>query len=270
MSKCIDKGGTIMLRDKRNRVFFWAIIGSFNLAIIAFLAFYINENYFVRIYSKHKIPEFTKVMQEMKIVPLYDDKNLPPLTGWVDLRRPHPYCGFKALPTSLCISEEAKLEALHNSLGFRSHELGPKRPGVIRIAMLGSSAVWTGRKNEDTIIARLADLIGKRGFEVQYINAGISSANSNQALSVLVQDVLDLQPDIVISFDGYNDISNILEYNGRIGWPAFRWDPVSDRGVLKQLVPQYYLLRLSLVESVSLGLSDKAKRCQGVGVPLAA
>jgi len=31
-----------------------------------------------------------------------------------------------------------------------------------------------------------------------------------------------------------------------------------------------FLLRLSLVESVSLGLSDKAKRCQGVGVPLAA
>lgn len=105
-----------------------------------------------------------------------------------------------------------------NSLGFRGREIQRKKPkGTIRIAMLGGSAMWgTGASSDEgTISAKLEKKVKaaytSKTFEV--INAGDSGYVTAQEFILLWGRVLDLDPDIVITFDGYNDMyAGLINY----------------------------------------------------------
>ncbi|MCP4674790.1 MAG: hypothetical protein GY854_04600 [Deltaproteobacteria bacterium] len=107
-----------------------------------------------------------------------------------------------------------------NNLGFRSPTLKRKAPGTFRVAMVGGSSVWLGSRNENTIVAKLARQIRGMGRRVEFINAGIVAGVAGQELSVLVHDLIDLDVDLLISFDGFNDIYwPITSPKYRIGFP---------------------------------------------------
>jgi lysophospholipase L1-like esterase len=104
---------------------------------------------------------------------------------------------------------------------FSKFEYGAKEPpkaeGELRIFMLGGSTVAYGNPPLPVYVER--DL-KRRGFQgARVFNYGVISQNSSQELAHLVFHVLDSEPDIVIIYDGGNDIMDPLLYDPRPGFP---------------------------------------------------
>ncbi len=132
-------------------------------------------------------------------------------------RDPAPYVMFRARPG---YEAEGLTITRH---GFRGPEWpdGPKNEDELRVAVLGGSAVFNGLTDERTIPSLLARALSTRlgGRRVVGMNGGVVSANSTQELVLLVTDVLDVDPDVVVVLDGFNDIWSPLNYDDRVGYP---------------------------------------------------
>jgi hypothetical protein len=93
----------------------------------------------------------------------------------------------------------------------------PKPKGELRIFMLGGSTVAYGKPPLPVYVEQ--ELM-RRGVEgVRVFNYGVISQNSSQELAHLVFHVLDSEPDIVVTYDGGNDIIDPLLYDPRPGYP---------------------------------------------------
>jgi len=93
----------------------------------------------------------------------------------------------------------------------------PKAKGELRIFMLGGSTVAYG-KPPLPVYVELE--LKKRGIHgVRVFNYGVISQNSSQELAHLVFHVIDSEPDIVVIYDGGNDIMDPLLYDPRPGFP---------------------------------------------------
>ena len=221
---------------------FYAIVIAINISVVAACAYFFFKHYSVVVYRKQTSP-FMQTLSEMTVKSQQQagDRQSVHINDF-DYRKPHPYTGFKTQPSTLTRSTDGTMRIETNSFGHRSPELGRKKPGVVRIAMVGGSVAFQGQSNESTIIARLAELMSQRGIAVEFINTGVLSFVSEQEVAVLVHDLLDLEIDLLVSFDGFNDIHQMLYYNGRIGWPPVRWDNLGAEGSkhLNQLAPSYY------------------------------
>jgi lysophospholipase L1-like esterase len=160
-----------------------------------------------------------------------------------------------------------------NELGFRGRAVqSPKPPGRVRVAVIGGSAAFGTGASSDAVTfpARLeAALRTRTGRDVEVVNAGAPAYVSGQELARLTFEVLDLEPDIAVVYDGFNDLNSALLFDPRPGYPSnFSW---LERAVhfnsLRNLLT--YRIRLCAQES---GLGFWARRLTGVqdGVPLAA
>ena len=89
--------------------------------------------------------------------------------------------------------------------GFRLPELPDrKEPGKIRIAFLGGSTTQGGyRPYPERAVAILNAAGGTNRYEA--LNAACSSYSTHQSLIVLQRLVLDLQPDLICLYHGWND-----------------------------------------------------------------
>jgi len=209
---------------------YWAIAMVAVLGVAAASVWWVTDRYSILVYRKHEIAPFAEMMRHAEVTHVENrnaetgDMEISPAMGKLDLRRAHPYCAFRAQPSVYgAIDQGPSAGTFHiNALGFRSPKLEQKRPGTRRLAMLGGSAVWLGSTNDKTIPAQLARMLTGHGVETDYVNAGIVSAVSSQELSVLVHDLLDLDVDLVVSLDGFNDIVSVTRFNGRVGTPAFQ------------------------------------------------
>lgn len=97
----------------------------------------------------------------------------------------------------------------HNSLGFRGEEIAmPKPTGRFRIAVLGGSTTYGEFIDDDaaTFPAQLEQFLREQGHNAEVINAGCPGYNSWESLGNLAFRVLDLEPDLVILYDGVNDV----------------------------------------------------------------
>ena len=118
---------------------------------------------------------------------------------------PHPYLSYFPTPNY------EKGQTFHNSLGYRNDEFPLEKPGgVFRIVALGGSSTYdvSIKDNDDTFTAQLEKLLKEDyGYQdVQVINAGVSGYNSWEILVNLEFRVLDLDPDLVIIYEGTNDV----------------------------------------------------------------
>jgi lysophospholipase L1-like esterase len=118
---------------------------------------------------------------------------------------PHPYLSYYPTPNY------RKGQTAHNSLGYRGDEFPLKKPAsVYRIVVLGGSSTYDVRieDNADIFTAQLEkQLHEKYGYQnVQVINAGVPGYNSWELLANLEFRVLDLDPDLVIIYEGVNDV----------------------------------------------------------------
>ncbi len=113
----------------------------------------------------------------------------------------------------------------------------PKPAGQLRIAVLGASAVQLGSLYETTLPGALRAELRRRypGRDIEALNAGIQSCVSRQSIAHLLFTVVDYKPDIVVLYDGVNDLGLPLTYESRPNYPynfetmTEAWDAYRDR-----------------------------------------
>jgi lysophospholipase L1-like esterase len=152
-----------------------------------------------------------------------------------------------------------------NERGFRGGPvISPKPTGRRRVVVLGGSAVFGSGASSDaaTFPARLQAVLRARGGrEVDVVNAGAPAYVSGQELARLIYEVVDLEPDVVILYDGFNDLNSPLLFDPRPGYPSnFGW---LERAVHFNSFRTLLGYRLELAAQSS-GLGFWARRLRGV------
>ena len=112
-----------------------------------------------------------------------------------------------------------------NSYGFRGPEFEVQKPeGTYRVFVIGgSSTLGAGTADNATIPAHLERMYreSELPFRVEVINAGIPGAQSYIEHMLVKDRILEMDPDLLIVYDGYNDIVVSINNPG-IGEPAFQ------------------------------------------------
>lgn len=102
-----------------------------------------------------------------------------------------------------------------NSLGFRGPEIeSPKRAGVFRIFLVGGSSVFGYLvSDEDTSSVRLERYLRERVKRpiVEVVNAGVPAYNTMHDLVRYWYQIRLLEPDLVVYYQGYNDLGYITQ-----------------------------------------------------------
>ena len=126
-------------------------------------------------------------------------------------RKPAPYVMFTGAPRQLD----------HNALGYRGKLPAREKPtDEFRVLVLGGSAVYGTGPLRLTIPHHLEDLAGRSGrTQVRVYNWGVVSQVSAQELTTLALRAARYQPDLVVLYDGGNDVSGAYTYDPRPGHP---------------------------------------------------
>jgi len=91
----------------------------------------------------------------------------------------------------------------------------PKPEGEYRVFVLGGSTVEHG---DPALPECLEEKLHKRGAKnIRVYNYGVVSANSGNQLARLVFEIVDLEPDLVVFYDGVNDSQHPLLNDPRPG-----------------------------------------------------
>ena len=109
-----------------------------------------------------------------------------------------------------------------NSHGFRGSDFSSIKPeNTYRIFVIGGSTIFgTGTTSDSTTIPGfLQENFENNEFskKVEVINAGISGLFSGTEVGLIKQQILNFNPDILIIYDGWNDVAKKYEnYNDGI------------------------------------------------------
>lgn len=142
-----------------------------------------------------------------------------------------------------------------NSRGLRGPEFESQKPeGVFRVIILGgSSAYGIGAGTfELSFIGVLAAELNKglaAGKKIEVINAAQPGFNSTQEFIFLQQELLDYNPDMVIFFDGYNDVQIAVAYKDNFPEGAY-WETPFNYGELRQKIYTPDLTRKRALEEL--------------------
>lgn len=123
-------------------------------------------------------------------------------------RYPRPYSMFAGEPGSKYI----------NALGYTGEiPAMPKPKGEYRIFFLGGSTVVSG---DPSLPKLVQNILKQKGFlNIKIYNFGIPSSVSGQELARLVFELPDLAPDMIVVYNGGNDIMHPLSWDPRPGYP---------------------------------------------------
>lgn len=125
------------------------------------------------------------------------------------------YCGTHPyLPAVFRKNSRLKRQDLFiNNIGFRGPDISmPKKNGSLRIAVLGGSTIWGCGISDEESCPRILEAKLRKEFpqkETEVINAAVPGYNSMEDLINLITKVLPLKPDIVVVYQGYNDMKAI-------------------------------------------------------------
>lgn len=123
------------------------------------------------------------------------------------LRRPRPYVMFGGTPGNGL-----------NERGYRGPApTSPKPDGEYRIMLLGGSTVFEG---EPPIAALMEEQFHHNGHShVRVYNCGVVSSVSGQELARIVFELADDAPDLIVMYNGGNDVLEPMHYDPRPGYP---------------------------------------------------
>ncbi len=138
----------------------------------------------------------------------------------------------------------------HNSLGYRGPEFSLQKPqGVYRIAVLGGSSTYTlsVKDNEKIFTAQMQTILREKlnYKNVEVINAGVVGYNSWESLINLEFRVLDLNPDLIVIYQGTNDVhARLVRANAYTGdgsgrrkqWTAAKVPFIAQYSVLSRII----------------------------------
>jgi len=131
-----------------------------------------------------------------------------------------------------------------NNHGFRGPEFSiEKSEDVYRIFLVGGSTTASLRalSDEVTPAGYLKTKIDEmnREYKIEVINAGIPGFTSSQELKLIKNRILDLNPDLIIIYDGANDIN-------------YPYGFVPDRGSLRDVLSDFLNRYLFFWESIPI------------------
>ena len=92
-----------------------------------------------------------------------------------------------------------------NNLGFRGEEL--QNNENYKIFVVGGSTIFGTGVYDDETIPYILDNKFLKNDKIEVINAGIPSINSNEELFHIKNTIFQLNPDLIIIYDGNNEIS---------------------------------------------------------------
>ena len=137
------------------------------------------------------------------------------------VRSPKPYTMFGGVGGgSLKGQLHANMETEEklNRLGYRGKAPSiEKADGEYRVFVLGGSTVFNG---EPAISELVEKEFHEGGFEnVNVFNFGVVSSVSGQELARIVYEISEYEPDLVVMYNGGNDIWQHMTYDPRPGYP---------------------------------------------------
>ena len=116
---------------------------------------------------------------------------------------PHPYCGWRSTPNQ-------KYDTISiNKFGLRSPDIDIANINKKNYCMLlGGSVAWGfgASKNEMTPSYQLENFFKKNNVDINVINFAQNSMNSHDELRSFISSVDEIQPKMVISLSGINDL----------------------------------------------------------------
>lgn len=137
-----------------------------------------------------------------------------------------PYVNIALKPSFSFKIKNKNIDQTTNSFGLRDKEIiMPKPKEVYRIFILGGSTVYGGFNEKWTISYYLENSLKEKYSNIEVFNAGVVGYSSQNELIQLQTKILDLDPDMVIVFDGRND----LYYSS-----LFNWEPRKEQYYLEQ------------------------------------
>lgn len=146
----------------------------------------------------------------------------------------YPYVMFRPLESTVYETAETYAMSHHKSRvffytnedGFRipspHYSLPKDKPkGQLRVAFLGGSNVQIASTFDVSLPGSLRALLRQQypGRDIEVINAGVQSTVSRQSIAQLLFTVVDYHPDVVILYDGANDLGLPLTYESRANFP---------------------------------------------------
>ena len=104
---------------------------------------------------------------------------------------------------------QASETASTNALGFRGRDFAvTKAPGVFRVVCLGESSTFGYRNGDaETYPFYLQKLLEHDNLQAEVINAGFPYYNTGSILSLLKNEILSYEPDLITLYAAYNDTS---------------------------------------------------------------
>jgi lysophospholipase L1-like esterase len=175
----------------------------------------------------------------------------------------YPYVMFRPLENASYEPKEtfamshfkSRASVYTNEDGFRipsPHYKLPeeKPPGQLRIAFLGGSQVQLGSTFDTALPGSLRRVLREqyRGRDIEVINAGIQSCVSRQSIAQLLFTVVGYHPDIVILYDGVNDLGLPLSYDSRANF-SYNFQTMQEAWDLYRQERRQPLWRLALERS---------------------
>ena len=159
------------------------------------------------------------------------------LFGKPELFEPKPYVMYGGRPN---------YEKL-NKLGYVEEAPSKtKPPDEFSIFLLGGSTVYAGNP---TISKLLENTFHNNGFpNVRCYNWGIPASTSGMELARIVYEIYDYTPDLIIMYNGGNDLMINLWADPRPGFP-FNYFIYENNPLLEKDVAKYPMVNLLLYES---------------------
>lgn len=162
----------------------------------------------------------------------------------------------------------------HNSLGYRGAEVAvPKPDGVFRIVAMGGSTTYGISLNaRETYPAQLEKILREDyGYShVEVVNAGVVAYTSWESLVNFQFRIIDLQPDLLLVYDGINDVvARLVDpqfYNGIN--PARGIWRVNPTPLSSSVLHRFIAINLHLMENpttltTQLATQSPVIRCDG-------
>jgi hypothetical protein len=143
-----------------------------------------------------------------------------------------PSNGRMLMPPQVGGSEQERL-ARFNAEGFRIEEEipDPKPADELRIFVLGGSTLVFGAPLANTIPGVIESQLRANGLpQARVYDFGVIAFVSGQELSLLDHRLIDLKPDLVIAYDGGNELFMPWYYDPRPGYPFnfIAWEEALD------------------------------------------
>ena len=197
-----------------------------------------------------------------------------------DLRKSYPYIMFKGAPHAKAWKKYSQktgvTDNILNEIGYPADAPSmPKPADEFRIIVLGGSTVFMGNPEIPRLIQYQFEKAGCQ--RVKVYNFGVVSSVSSMELARIIYEAVDYQPDLMISYSGFNDIDQPFTADPRPGYPfnyfIYESNPILESdirrypiwplilygsNIFRRWMPQYFLKHFLALDEIRSRVNDRS------------